>query len=121
MCTIVMLVLFFKQKTAYELRIRDWSSDVCSSDLHGRLQPRCGSDRSCSARRMACFPPGAEDAGGTAGGGCRGKLGDRKSVVWGKSVAVRVDIGGGRISKTKTSVSMCKNRKDPAHLVYELH
>src|SRR3546814_4304635 len=24
---------FFKQKTAYELRIRDWSSDVCSSDL----------------------------------------------------------------------------------------
>eukprot|EP01044_Picomonas_judraskeda_P018812 COSAG03_NODE_3822_length_1813_cov_1.152859_1_plen_38_part_10 len=23
---------FFKQKTAYEIRIRDWSSDVCSSD-----------------------------------------------------------------------------------------
>src|SRR3546814_10080918 len=27
------LVLFFKQKTAYEMRISDWSSDVCSSDL----------------------------------------------------------------------------------------
>src|SRR3546814_645853 len=26
---------FFKQKTAYELRISDWSSDVCSSDLEG--------------------------------------------------------------------------------------
>src|SRR3546814_13826890 len=26
-------VFFFKQKTAYEMRIRDWSSDVCSSDL----------------------------------------------------------------------------------------
>src|SRR3546814_5841622 len=26
-------VVFFKQKTAYEMRIRDWSSDVCSSDL----------------------------------------------------------------------------------------
>src|SRR3546814_7013355 len=26
-------VLLFKQKTAYELRISDWSSDVCSSDL----------------------------------------------------------------------------------------
>src|SRR3546814_5029099 len=26
---------FFKQKTAYEMRISDWSSDVCSSDLHG--------------------------------------------------------------------------------------
>src|SRR3546814_13589212 len=27
--------LFFKQKTAYEMRISDWSSDVCSSDLRG--------------------------------------------------------------------------------------
>src|SRR3546814_1261451 len=27
---------FFKQKTAYEMRISDWSSDVCSSDLFGR-------------------------------------------------------------------------------------
>src|SRR3546814_8599142 len=26
---------FFKQKTAYEMRISDWSSDVCSSDLRG--------------------------------------------------------------------------------------
>src|SRR3546814_5391939 len=26
--------LFFKQKTAYEMRISDWSSDVCSSDLY---------------------------------------------------------------------------------------
>eukprot|EP01043_Picozoa_sp_COSAG02_P075368 COSAG02_NODE_15513_length_1164_cov_1.096714_1_plen_65_part_10 len=26
------LATFFKQKTAYEIRIRDWSSDVCSSD-----------------------------------------------------------------------------------------
>src|SRR3546814_20446236 len=30
--------LFFKQKTAYEMRISDWSSDVCSSDLR-RLTP----------------------------------------------------------------------------------
>src|SRR3546814_17914691 len=30
-----MLFFFFKQKTAYELRISDWSSDVCSSDLAG--------------------------------------------------------------------------------------
>src|SRR3546814_6734149 len=27
------LFVFFKQKTAYEMRISDWSSDVCSSDL----------------------------------------------------------------------------------------
>src|SRR3546814_4655500 len=31
---IVCLFFFFKQKTAYEMRISDWSSDVCSSDLH---------------------------------------------------------------------------------------
>src|SRR3546814_181243 len=30
-----MYVCFFKQKTAYEMRISDWSSDVCSSDLFG--------------------------------------------------------------------------------------
>src|SRR3546814_6499276 len=28
-----MVFVFFKQKTAYEMRISDWSSDVCSSDL----------------------------------------------------------------------------------------
>src|SRR3546814_9158755 len=31
----VVVVFFFKQKTAYEMRISDWSSDVCSSDLVG--------------------------------------------------------------------------------------
>src|SRR3546814_5220091 len=31
-----MCVFFFKQKTAYEMRISDWSSDVCSSDLEPR-------------------------------------------------------------------------------------
>src|SRR3546814_20967019 len=36
-CMISVVVFFFKQKTAYEMRISDWSSDVCSSDL-GRMQ-----------------------------------------------------------------------------------
>src|SRR3546814_5435497 len=37
---------FFKQKTAYEMRISDWSSDVCSSDLIGhRLRVRLYDDR----------------------------------------------------------------------------
>src|SRR3546814_7942297 len=31
----VLFFFFFKQKTAYEMRISDWSSDVCSSDLIG--------------------------------------------------------------------------------------
>src|SRR3546814_1328391 len=30
---VLLLFFFFKQKTAYEMRISDWSSDVCSSDL----------------------------------------------------------------------------------------
>src|SRR3546814_7839128 len=42
-----MYVFFFKQKTAYEMRISDWSSDVCSSDLVGR----------------AIAPPGVEPRG----------------------------------------------------------
>src|SRR3546814_988562 len=34
------VLFFFKQKTAYDMRISDWSSDVCSSDLNGSLQRR---------------------------------------------------------------------------------
>src|SRR3546814_7084815 len=34
------LFFFFKQKTAYEMRISDWSSDVCSSDLTGGIDHR---------------------------------------------------------------------------------
>src|SRR3546814_16174232 len=42
---------FFKQKTAYEMRISDWSSDVCSSDLEiGRQAVKLG-------HRMARLPP----------------------------------------------------------------
>src|SRR3546814_1900623 len=33
---LMMYFFFFKQKTAYEMRISDWSSDVCSSDLAAR-------------------------------------------------------------------------------------
>src|SRR3546814_5851026 len=46
-------VFFLKQKTAYEMRISDWSSDVCSSDL------------SSSVRRAALRPDGCTAASGT--------------------------------------------------------
>src|SRR3546814_2835051 len=41
MCCVICF-FFFKQKTAYEMRISDWSSDVCSSDLpeHNRPPPK---------------------------------------------------------------------------------
>src|SRR3546814_2694990 len=53
MCVIAIFVgcifFFFKQKTAYEMRISDWSSDVCSSDLvePANLQ---GADDACHPR-----------------------------------------------------------------------
>src|SRR3546814_19419640 len=45
---------FFKQKTAYEMRISDWSSDVCSSDLLNRFLPcqRDGKGRIGSIEQM---------------------------------------------------------------------
>src|SRR3546814_6811307 len=54
----VCFFFFFKQKTAYEMRISDWSSDVCSSDLYERaaqlhptLQLRVEPDRMRGAAR----------------------------------------------------------------------
>src|SRR3546814_6139453 len=47
-CSCVVIVLsffFFKQKTAYEMRISDWSSDVCSSDLLRPLPRRANVSR----------------------------------------------------------------------------
>src|SRR3546814_17477476 len=97
------------------MRISDWSSDVCSSDLvvvsasidrtelekrrgrrlpvSGCQQPGCPFDRRCHL----CQP--------TDAGICVAK-GDRKSVVQGKRVSVGVDLGGSRIitnKKTETS------------------
>src|SRR3546814_5699730 len=57
---IVCCVLFFKQKTAYEMRISDWSSDVCSSDLvTGPL------DRAWFERIDGYGPPRPVDVDGT--------------------------------------------------------
>src|SRR3546814_4720980 len=59
-----MYVFFFKQKTAYEMRISDWSSDVCSSDLGEPYDHR--NDRSQVAgprqQERGSNQPGAERA-----------------------------------------------------------
>src|SRR3546814_14128253 len=115
------------------MRISDWSSDVCSSDLGtpalGRLArpgidqvegiPRHGlRSRGDGGARLAGIMGAAEefqhiriealhadrqpvDAG-------RGK-GDRKSVVSGTSVSVRVDLGGRRIIKKKKTITHMYN------------
>src|SRR3546814_14918655 len=46
----VCFVFFFKQKTAYEMRISDWSSDVCSSELLGQFGQPAVVDRRDAAR-----------------------------------------------------------------------
>src|SRR3546814_11173433 len=98
-------IFFFKQKTAYEMRISDWSSDVCSSDL--------------VAQPVDCPPSHARNTRNRTGAGSavrafhlrrhdrrlcaprRLRYADRKSVVTGKSVSVRVDPGGRRIITKK--------------------
>src|SRR3546814_1299996 len=47
------MFVFFKQKTAYEMRISDWSSDVCSSDLLTPVQ-------AAALFKAAGFPIGAD-------------------------------------------------------------
>src|SRR3546814_2131909 len=50
-----MFFFFFKQKTAYEMRISDWSSDVCSSDLGGKLH-RLAAGRSAQVQHSLARP-----------------------------------------------------------------
>src|SRR3546814_14091913 len=51
------VIFFFKQKTAYEMRISDWSSDVCSSDLQHRAA--AGSEASPEAHSRLRIVAGA--------------------------------------------------------------
>src|SRR3546814_3061952 len=50
-------LFWFKQKTAYEMRISDWSSDVCSSDLWSSSTALPSPRRASSAIRAATPPP----------------------------------------------------------------
>src|SRR3546814_14335083 len=123
-----LLFFFFKQKTAYEMRISDWSSDVCSSDLRQAAADRRranGDGHRCARREGLCHRhAGALEAAPGTGQPARGgrrlpgdqayagprgvrrtrtRRKDRKSVESGKSVRVRVDIGARSISqKNKT-------------------
>src|SRR3546814_20827943 len=96
------MIFFFKQKTAYEMRISDWSSDVCSSDLIAAAP--AGTPDHLVAQAIREHPA---MVGGTRRDVTRlaRAIPDRKSVVSGKSVSVRVDIGCRRII----------NKKQPTH------
>src|SRR3546814_14293100 len=92
---------FFKQKTAYELRISDWSSDVCSSDL------RAGGGHWCTfVRRTPVFALGAARR---AHGCCpaAARACSRRSAISTRSEERRVG---------KECVSTCRSRWSPYHL-----
>src|SRR3546814_5293873 len=84
------LFFFFKQKTAYEMRISDWSSDVCSSDLAVGLRGAPGVEFLRQFGVMSREQRGGEQAGiGRAcladregrDGDAAGHLDDRKQAV----------------------------------------
>src|SRR3546814_14954927 len=114
------------QKTAYEVRISDWSSDVCSSDLVAPVDDDLARDELAGmlGRQLAAvlIPFRHDDDGVGAAEGFvavfdvvqlrvdaagvldRGGVGGReyrKSVVLGKSLSIRVGLGGGRLMKKK--------------------
>src|SRR3546814_16729551 len=122
---------FFKQETAYEMRIRDWSSDVCSSDLlcsasqfGAGLRSRCVDQRAIritmnSENRRAVYrglhPTTFRSTPPCSVSVTRASRGDRKSVVSGKSVSVRVDLGGRRIITKKTEKIVINKQSTTKH------
>src|SRR3546814_16450788 len=83
------------------MRISDWSSDVCSSDLSPPQAP------AGPARRRSRAGPAATGRGAGRDGGARRS--EERRV--GKSVSVRVDLGGSRIiKKTKQTNRDATNR-----------
>src|SRR3546814_851032 len=94
MCVICFLFFFFKQKTAYEMRISDWSSDVCSSDLtacpaSSHLE-RPRERRAASQEKLSSGGEGLViDRGEVAPGcGCRGSRASVRAVAPGAIVDV---------------------------------
>src|SRR3546814_12731833 len=119
---VLCLFFFFKQKPAYELRISDWSSDVCSSDLRRSSRPSYTQRIPPAVKRV--LPPrsasGARSRTSTCAPFCAAALAahiaplpaptDRKRVVQGKRVAERVDPGGRRHVKKQTHLNMVISR-----------
>src|SRR3546814_2811690 len=95
----------FKQRTAYEMRMIDWSSDVCSSDLSTAGAPvntHVPSAAAASRGALRTVSLSALSRSSTCLSATPvGFVQDRKSVVEGQSVSVRVDLGGRRIIQNK--------------------
>src|SRR3546814_9492224 len=94
---------FFKQKTAYEMRISDWSSDVCSSDLKSRPKENPFEVREKSTRMLK-----SQTASRSAASGPRqyARPGFLVIASAGRSEERRVG---------KECVSTCRSRWSPYH------
>src|SRR3546814_16909814 len=103
------------------MRISDWSSDVCSSDLlpwrfqitvrgNVRHTRRCRRTRILGAGHQI-FEQALAAALAAAAGFAIATQADRKSVASGKSVSVRVDLGGRRITHKKQNQFSPQNTK----------
>src|SRR3546814_18908299 len=101
------------------MRISDWSSDVCSSDLVCKIEPGCflvNIEKTYQERKVMKRSRRKQVKTTKKNNGKEfykeiGSIGgkkDRKSVVKGKSVSVRVDLGGRRIIKKKTKTGITK-------------
>src|SRR3546814_17835695 len=96
------------------MRISDWSSDVCSSDLPFVRRDASGLPKAIDGYHLDYGPQRrlsqvSDKAGKVVARYLHDAFGhriDRKSVVWGKSVSVRVDLGGRRIIKKKKKRQM---------------
>src|SRR3546814_13708924 len=85
------------------MRISDWSSDVYSSDLSERRIDERPPFSALPSPRRRTARPAAAPRNPKEGPRRRARSEDRKSVVEGKSVSVRVDLGGRRIIQKKIS------------------
>ena len=73
----MMYIFFFKQKTAYEIKECDWSSDVCSSDLYILAEVCSGKDSKSAIKSYVrhCIPKSlTSDEKGIGRASCRERV-----------------------------------------------
>src|SRR3546814_1849240 len=86
---------FLKQKTAYEMRISDWSSDVCSSDLPGSALlgwPRSSFLGKCLGRIAKSRKPLARD-------GCGRSVAQQSRWAWHEGRHSRARAAAGKVDR----------------------
>src|SRR3546814_20695734 len=105
-CCLSAFFFFFKQKTAYEMRISDWSSDVCSSDLR-RLVDRDEADARIAQPRRDRADAGDNIPRGAAAPRCRRE----REIV--DIIAIRLRRDGAEPAVEQIGRASCRERGCP--------